>query len=178
MNKGAICAFVNLNAFTEQIYPAACWQRLHLCAQLSFAWSTESALHWQRPSWLTASTVCIFFDYTLGDCFTWSKLLCYATELSREPCFSWLLYLFWTGSFLCCPQKHLLLPCVSCSHKEAKLLCCCLRSTVLSACRGDQVSFYTTVGGGGSVMDSKDCNFFLYPYIHLKMKVFKSTKPS
>ena len=49
---------------------------------------------------------------------------------------------------------------------------------MLSASRGDSVSFNTTVGGGGSLMDSKDCNFFLYPYIQLKMKVFKSTKPS
>ena len=40
-----------------------------------------------------------------------------------------------------------------------------------------QVSFYTTVGGGWSVMESKDCNFFVYPYIHSKMKVSKSTKP-
>jgi len=50
-------------------------------------------------------------------------------------------------------------------------------STVHLACRGDQVSFYTTVEGGWSVMESKDCNFFLYPYIHSEMKVFKSTKP-
>jgi hypothetical protein len=49
--------------------------------------------------------------------------------------------------------------------------------TVLLACRGDQVSFNTTVEGGWSVMESKDCNFFLYPYIHSEMKVFKSTKP-
>ena len=48
---------------------------------------------------------------------------------------------------------------------------------MLVASSGDQVSFYTTVGGGGPVMDSKDCNFFVYPYIHSKMKVFKSTKP-
>ena len=49
-------------------------------------------------------------------------------------------------------------------------------ATVLLACSGDQMSFNTTVGGG-PVMDSKDCNFFVYPYIHSKMKVFKSTKP-
>jgi len=48
---------------------------------------------------------------------------------------------------------------------------------VLLAKRGHQVSFNTTVHGGGPVMDSKDCNFFVYPYIHSKMKVFKSTKP-
>ena len=39
------------------------------------------------------------------------------------------------------------------------------------------MSFNTTVEGGWSVMESKDCNFFLYPYIHSEMKVFKSTKP-
>jgi len=50
-------------------------------------------------------------------------------------------------------------------------------ATVLVAGTGFEVSFYTTVGGGWSVMESKDCNFFLYPYIHSEMKVFKSTKP-
>jgi hypothetical protein len=50
-------------------------------------------------------------------------------------------------------------------------------ATVLVAWCGDQVSFNTTVEGGWSVMESKDCNFFLYPYIHSEMKVFKSTKP-
>ena len=43
---------------------------------------------------------------------------------------------------------------------------------------GFEVSFNTTVGvGRWSVMESKDCIFFLYPYIHSEMKVFKSAKP-